>query len=692
MSVSQLPQLDSMDVDNPLNVRGPSTSTNADSNIAGPSNLTRYLPNGLPRASSLPVSFGNLSVGYVYSADMMQHFNEEGHPEQPARIKRIWDLLVAKGLTEKMRRIDIRKVKKEEAMLVHSEDHWDKVIQLQYMDDQQRLDSAEYYERMSLYVMKGTTPAALLSCGGVIEASLAVARGLVQKSFAIVRPPGHHAEPDEHMGFCFFNNVAVAARVVQQLTPLKKILILDWDVHHGNGTQRAFDDDPSVLYMSIHRYESGHFYPCGPFGSLESCGKGPGEGFSVNVPWPRAGMEDADYLYAFQKVIMPIAMEFAPDLVIISAGFDAADGDDLGECHVTPKGYAHMTHMLAGLAGGKMVVALEGGYNLDAISDSALAVTEILLGQAPPQIDPMIASEDATETVWLVAKHLSRYWKSLDPKACEPREQVEEISYSIPEILKAHRQHYLYTNHDMMEIPLMTAELDQRFSSQVMCTPDMLDNDTIVLFVHEFGNLRIELESSATCDVNLHRSYLVDFSKELISWIDTEQFALIDANLFPKPTEIQQTRRATLESDLVREVILYLWDNYIQLSKASRVILIGHGPGCRAVAELLTRRATGVMKLVTTVIQIVGLQHSACAPTGFEDIRTWYKSHSAIILPDNHPMSSGRELAKEIRKHGRMIYVEETQPLKLVMKALPAVQQIIRESNPPRPDANGIER
>lgn len=160
----------------------------------------------------------------------------------------------------------------------------------------------------------------------------------------------------------------------------------------------------------------------------------------MNIPWPEAGMGDSDYIHAFQKIVMPIAMEFAPDLVIsrcpfpssqskklttfcaVSAGFDAAAGDDLGECEVTPTGYAHMTHMLAGLAGGRLVVALEGGYNLDSIRNSALAVTQVLLGEAPPEMPPMVASEAATETVWLVAKEQSKYWQSVDPKSCEPRE------------------------------------------------------------------------------------------------------------------------------------------------------------------------------------------------------------------------------------------------------------------------------
>lgn len=182
------------------------------------------------------------------------------------------------------------------------------------MTAQDIVDSEAYYTELSLYVNPQTPAAAKLSCGGVIEATLSVARGLMKKAFAIVRPPGHHSEPDEHMGFCFFNNVAVAAKVVQQLTPVRRILILDWSVsvfprscrlltpslitkghtprfvatsfnisHSsfwvvGNGTQRAFYDDPSVLYVSLHRYENGTYYPNGPFGSMISCGDGPGEG------------------------------------------------------------------------------------------------------------------------------------------------------------------------------------------------------------------------------------------------------------------------------------------------------------------------------------------------------------------------------------------------------------------------------
>jgi histone deacetylase 6 len=209
------------------------------------------------RASSVPHRLPHFTVGYVYSSDMMLHASETGqHPEQPERIARIRMAIRDANLLQQMKQIPIRPVKKDEALLVHSQEHWHKVLAIQCelrlvihirtvvsriryiaywenlpasaMSQSEIIESEAYYDSLSLYVMSGTTRAARLSCGGVIEACLAVTRGELKKTFAIVRPPGHHAEPEEHMGFCFFNNVAVAAKVTQMLTPAKKILILDW--------------------------------------------------------------------------------------------------------------------------------------------------------------------------------------------------------------------------------------------------------------------------------------------------------------------------------------------------------------------------------------------------------------------------------------------------------------------------------
>ena len=208
-----------------------------------------------------------------------------------------------------------------------------------------------------------------------------------------MRPPGHHAEPDVIMGFCFFNYVAAAAALLKDECGLDRILVVDWDVHHGNGTQRMFYSDPSVLLVSLHRYEDGAFYP--GTGSMHECGAGPGLGYNVNIPWPHGGVGDGAYLAAFERIVMPIARAFKPQAVLVSAGFDAAAGDPLGGCCVSPHGYACMTNMLRGLAGGRLVVALEGGYNLRSIATSMEAVLRVLLGEAPTEEDGSSDDDDA---------------------------------------------------------------------------------------------------------------------------------------------------------------------------------------------------------------------------------------------------------------------------------------------------------
>ncbi|KAF7296147.1 Histone deacetylase clr3 [Mycena kentingensis (nom. inval.)] len=635
----------------------------------------------IPRASSVPLRLEpHTDMAFVYSSEMMFHAPvrddpEHNHPEQPERISSIWHELAKTRLAARGARLPIRPVEKAEVLLVHSEDLWDRVEEFQTRELQEFIDSVPYFDQMSLYACNATTRAAKLSCGGVVEACLAVARGPYKKAFAVVRPPGHHAEPENHMGFCFFNNVAVAARVVQQKTPLKKILILDWDVHHGNGTQRAFNEDPSVLYISIHRYENGNFYPCGPFGALQSCGDGPGRGFSVNIPWPTPGMGDAEYIHAFQKVVMPIAMEFAPDLVIISAGFDAARGDQLGECDVTPEGYAHMTYMLAGLANGRLVVALEGGYNLKSISDSAVAVTRVLLGEAPPALPSLVASDVGAETVWLAAREQSKYWSRVDPKGCEPREDAQSLALSIPEILKLHRQYHLYTRHQMMQIPLVGKDIEDRFAAQIMCTQNIFEKDTLVFLIHEFGNLRAEMVSALTCDADLERSYLIDISEGLMDWANEEGFSVLDVNLFPRPAEDYNRTRTT--DDLQSELVAYLWDNYVQLSSASNIVLVGHGSACSALISLINLRATSIIRNVKAVVQIIGNQPLR-TPKNSVTLREWFVEHSFLAVSASHDFWRNAQ-EKDIKKQGTIHRFDTKETAQLMLASLPHMKKFVRD-------------
>lgn len=294
---------------------------------------------------------------------------------------------------------------------------------------QEELDAA-CKELDSVYLCPESTDAALLAAGGVIEATKRVATGVIKRAACVVRPPGHHAEPDAAMGFCLFGNVAVAASEARKHGWAKKVLIVDWDAHHGNGTQRMFLHDKSVLFVSIHRFDRGTFYPGGPDGDFSTSGEGEGRGFSINVPWARSGAGDAEYIQAFEQVVMPAAEEFAPDLVLVSAGFDSAAGDPLGGLKVTPECFNWMTRRLLTLANGRMVLALEGGYSLRSISHSLAACLSAMLGDAPmpPSGEMKEAAKVHTDVISDVKAHHAKFWKCF--KGCEaaPKEPRTPLS------------------------------------------------------------------------------------------------------------------------------------------------------------------------------------------------------------------------------------------------------------------------
>jgi acetoin utilization deacetylase AcuC-like enzyme len=261
----------------------------------------------------------------------------------------------------------------------------------------------------SLYKNEHSLLAARHSCGACLEMTKAVldVANPVNNGVVVARPPGHHAEPCESMGFCFFNNVGVAVAKAQDLG-CEKIMIVDWDVHHGNGTQEMFAEDPNVLFISLHRYDNGTFYPAEEEtkvrGAPEYIGRGPGKGATINIAWNTnkqdaahasksnsahepiylGGIGDKDYIAAFEQIVLPAALVFQPALIYVSAGFDAAAGDPLGEMNLTPNGYGVMLQCLMAAsipsAQSKVIVVLEGGYNLTSIAVSALACLKVLTG------------------------------------------------------------------------------------------------------------------------------------------------------------------------------------------------------------------------------------------------------------------------------------------------------------------------
>jgi histone deacetylase 4/5 len=318
-----------------------------------------------------------MTTGLVYDERFLAHRAPYDHPEHPGRLTAIWQRLQQDGLVERCVRVPARQAARNELEEIHTAAHIATIEQTQRQDFVQ-LDPDTYTSR-------GSALAAKLAAGGLIDLSAEVLAGRLTNGIALLRPPGHHAEADRAMGFCLFNNVAVAARALQR-KGAQRILIVDWDLHHGNGTQNSFWEDTQVLYFSTHQFP---FYP--GTGAIEETGGGAGRGFTVNVPWP-GGMGDAEYLAAFDRVLLPIARDFRPDFVLVSAGFDAAAGDPLGAMRISPAGYAQMTQRLATLAGGRIVLALEGGYDLEAIANSAAACVRVLLGGAPAPTSPAEAS------------------------------------------------------------------------------------------------------------------------------------------------------------------------------------------------------------------------------------------------------------------------------------------------------------
>ncbi|KAL4584198.1 hypothetical protein LXL04_008790 [Taraxacum kok-saghyz] len=301
--------------------------------------------------------------------------------------------------------IAAREITREELQMVHSHENIESV--------ELTSQCVASYFTPDTYANKDSALAARLAAGLCADLASAIYTGRAKNGFALVRPPGHHAGVKQAMGFCLHNNAAIAASAAQ-VAGAKKVLILDWDVHHGNGTQEIFEHNKTVLYISLHRHEGGKFYP--GTGAAHEVGSMGGEGYCVNVPWSRGGVGDNDYLFAFQHIVLPIADQFAPDFTIISAGFDAARGDPLGCCDVTPTGYAQMTKMLTSFSNGKLLVILEGGYNLRSISSSATSVIKVLLGENPEKmLENVLPTRSGLRTVLEVLGIQRNFWPTVGP-------------------------------------------------------------------------------------------------------------------------------------------------------------------------------------------------------------------------------------------------------------------------------------
>lgn len=299
-------------------------------------------------------------LGLLLDERFQRHQTGRGHPERPARLDAVRAALEWNGALSTALQIEPIEIEQSVVQRLHTPDYLDRL-------EQACRAHAPYIDTPDSAICPESAHVARLAAGGVVETARALGRGLIDRAFCAVRPPGHHAERDRSMGFCLLNNVALAADVLRREYHLNRILILDWDVHHGNGTQHLFESDPQVFFISLHGHPD-HLYP--GTGYEHERGTGPGEGYTLNVPF-RPGARDEDYRNAFRQKVLPAAEAYRPEIVLLSAGFDAHQADPIGCAALTDEAFVWMlqeTRALANrYAGGRILSVLEGGYDLDAL-------------------------------------------------------------------------------------------------------------------------------------------------------------------------------------------------------------------------------------------------------------------------------------------------------------------------------------
>ncbi len=319
-----------------------------------------------------------MTTAYCYDPLFLEH-NLPGHPENRARLERIMQTLGDEGLLPRMTLVPPQPVDLKLLAKVHQQPY---IAALKHY-----AESGGGHLDADTYVTPRSYDAALLAAGGAAGLVRAVVSGAARNGIGLLRPPGHHATYERGMGFCLFNNVAVAGRTALDETAVERVLIVDWDVHHGNGTEDIFYESPAVLFFSTHQYP---FYPGS--GDWHETGAGAGQGYTVNVPLP-AGVGDAGFRRVYAEILAPLACRFRPDLILVSAGYDAHWNDPLAGLRLSLAGYWELAQTVIALAeelcGGRVVVLLEGGYNLKVLSAGVADCCRALLGDPAPGPDPL---------------------------------------------------------------------------------------------------------------------------------------------------------------------------------------------------------------------------------------------------------------------------------------------------------------
>ena len=347
-----------------------------------------------------------LRTGIVRDPRCLDHKTGKGHPERRARLEKIYAMLDRPDMRGRFVPLRPRMARPKEILLVHSPEYL------------ARLAATASRDHCALtpdtHTSRGSFAAARAAAGGVIEAVTRVVAGDLDNAFALVRPPGHHAEKNRAMGYCLLNNVAIAAMTARKHLGLGRVLIADWDVHHGNGTHHCFETDPTVLFFSTHQFPH---YP--GTGLYTETGRGAGEGYSINLPLPK-GYGDSEMVALYETLLRPIAIEFAPDLILVSVGFDIHADDRMGGMQVTAAGFAGLTRSLMEIArdccGGRLVLCLEGGYALDALTESVRAVLCELTETTVSSVADLVAGAAHRKIDFALARSFhvhQQYWRCL---------------------------------------------------------------------------------------------------------------------------------------------------------------------------------------------------------------------------------------------------------------------------------------
>ena len=570
-------------------------------------------------------------TGYTFDPRLLRHEHpHEEHPEQPTRL-RVIDAALQTTFGSRLAPILGRAISDVEVLQCHEPAY------LAWLKELPSMEPLEH-EKRSIYHNQATLEAALLAAGSVLTMAELIVQGRLRNGFAAVRPPGHHAECNAAFGFCFLNNVALAAQHVRLTCNVRRVAILDWDIHHGNGTQHMFYSDPSVLYISLHRHEHGLFFPQSAEGDVTSIGQDAGKGRNVNIPFSDVVMQDADYIHAFHVVIMPMLTEFQPDFILVSAGFDACHGDPIGGYELTPALYGHLTHMLMRLAEGKVLLCLEGGYSLEALPKCAVACVSALLGDPLPRLcineSPSLEAIRTCQQVIAVHRphwncfgqvpdlgaHLLDQVLLLDhaldhhPRPLEEAQafdddadDADKASLSMlskttslrscilgqREILRSFWTAYLMREYSM--VPLLVE--DGPWDGEVCFSQHLAtSNQPTIVLVHDLG---LAFKAADQLDnVNHLELEQLDSDKVVFPFLPylqqflSKDFNVIDVCLSKPPTSSEPPPLEAHKPlmDPGTSILLHLWDRFLVQNITSNFVFIVFGHACHQLPTLFSLR------------------------------------------------------------------------------------------------------